>query len=162
MRRYGILAAVTGALMLGWAAPPAQAQGSADLAIVHRYALNSSGVKVTSAQRGSVLRYVFIGKDLGPDALSNDSFDTSFGPPGFIKNATFRAEICAFGVSADTPSCEVGAVPVGQAVRTVVKVALTGAVGTNAKVRVCAFAENGTPDPNAANNCATAKVRITS
>jgi hypothetical protein len=132
-------------------AAPALA-GSNDLQLV-RVTTSTS-----SASDGSTVWFKAVAKNLGPGTADVDvaySNEIRFTP---------TKEVCKVpaGVTPDTPSCEWAAVPAGDKVVVKVIGTVSGAAGQYAKLTFCVTDETGTPDPNPSNDCATARILITS
>ena len=152
----GVLAAAL--LVAGLTVPTAQARGAAaadpmtDLAV-------SQTANVTQAPVGTIVKFVSLAWNNGPDDVTS-SLDDSYSQP---VNLVIRRERCIGPprISADTPSCEYGVVPIGRKVKTVIRTKLTGPPGSYASLRTCASTEDGEIDPVAGNNCSTTTVLIT-
>ena len=152
----GVLAAAL--LVAGLAVPTAQGRGAAaadpmtDLAV-------SQTASVTQAPVGTIVSFVSLAWNNGPDDVTS-SLDDSYSQP---VNLVIRRERCIGPprISADTPSCEYGVVPIGRKVKTVIRTKLTGPPGSYASLRTCASTEGGEIDPVAGNNCSTTTVLIT-
>lgn len=133
-------------------AAPALA-GSNDLQLVR---VTTSTSSTTS---GQTVWFKGVAKNLGPGTADNVdvtySNETRFTP---------TKEVCKVpaGVSADTPSCEWTAIPAGDKVVVKVIGTVNGSAGQHAKLTFCVTDETGTPDPNTSNDCATARILITS
>lgn len=144
------------------AAAPAHAglAANVDLAVL-RVTTN-----VSSASVGQRLVFRAVAKNLGPDAVPDgDSFDVQYVD---AVNIRVKAEHCIIPglgevVSADTPSCEFGVIPVGgKVIVKVVARVLTPTEGMAASLGFCTLSEDAsTNDPNPSNNCMTASVPIT-
>lgn len=150
-------------------AATARATGTTDVAIV-RTATLVNGVAVTSASRGAIVDFVFIGRDLGPDAVSGSmdvgalcfDYEGSTSVCGFQRHVRLVQERCDPPVSPDTPQCEYGQIAVGATTRAMLSERVIGAVGSMAAVRACATTEDAADwDANLDNNCQTASVAIT-
>ena len=130
----------------------AAAEPEADLAV-------SQTANFTQAPVGTIVSFVSLAWNNGPDDVTS-SLDDSYSRP---TNLVIRRERCIGPprVSADTPSCEYGVVPIGRKVKTVIRTKLTGTPGSYASLRTCVSAEDGEIDPVAGNNCRTTKVLIT-
>jgi hypothetical protein len=159
MKRLVLVAGLAALLVPGVARA---STGTTDVAIVKK------AVSATSATDGTVVAFKFWGEDLGPDAVQS-SLDVGIGcPPGDstcgarITGAVLTREICAEGVSPDTPDCEYGPTGAGVSLKTVIRARITGSPGTYAKVRTCAWTEDPTQDSdsNLSNNCKTLRVFI--
>jgi Domain of unknown function DUF11 len=152
----GVLAAVL--LVAGLTVPTAQGRVAAaadpmtDLAV-------SQTASVTQAPVGTIVSFVSLAWNNGPDDAANSVFDSFSRPVGLV----VRHETCIGPprVSADGQFCEYSGVPIGQKVKTVIRTKLTGAPGSYASLRVCASSGVATTDPVSSNNCRTTKVLIT-
>ena len=130
------------------AAATAQAVPNADLAVVS----NSANVK--HANVGDDVSFTIVATNNGPDAAD-------FNVTWASDQLRLVSESCDRGISADTPSCEYGVVGPGVTLTTTVvaEVISTGskeAVSTGCVVEQPGFIN----DPNPANNCADATVKI--
>jgi hypothetical protein len=135
---------------VAFVAAPAIA-GSNDLQLV-RVTTSTS-----SAPSGSSVWFKAVAKNLGPGTA--DNVDVTYSNE---IRFTATKEVCKFpAVSADTPSCEFGAIPAGNKVIVKVIGTVSGAAGQYAKLTFCVTDETGTPDPNTSNDCTTARILIT-
>jgi len=130
----------------------AAAEPEADLAV-------SQTANFTQAPVGTIVSFVSLAWNNGPDDAANSVFDSFSRPVGLV----VRHETCIGPprVSADGQFCEYSGVPIGQKVKTVIRTKLTGAPGSYASLRVCASSGVATTDPVSSNNCRTTKVLIT-
>jgi uncharacterized repeat protein (TIGR01451 family) len=130
------------------AAAAAQEVPNADLAVV------SNTASVTHAKVGDEVIFTIVATNNGPDAAD-------FNVTWASDQLQLVSEKCDLGISADTPACEYGVVEPGVTVTTTVVAQVIGtgdkqAVGTGCMVEQPGFID----DPDPANNCAAATVKI--
>jgi uncharacterized repeat protein (TIGR01451 family) len=130
------------------AAAAGQGVPNADLAVV------SNTANVTHAKVGDEVTFTVVATNNGPDAADlNVTWDSD--------QLQLVSETCDLGISADTPACEYGVVEPGITLTTTVVAQVIGtgdkqAVGTGCMVEQPGFID----DPDPANNCAAATVKI--
>ncbi len=125
-----------------------------DLAIV------SNQVDVKHAGVGQQVTFTIVATNNGPDPVLDlyvtytdlEGMQLASGPSG--------AEICDFGIYPDTPSCEYTDIAVGQTVTTKVVAEIVSTGGKTANLTACVSSPDTINDPNLANDCATATVKI--
>lgn len=129
----------------------AQPLPNSDLEIV------SNTANVRHSHVGQQVTFPILARNNGPDAT-----------PSLFVTATFQGlqlvrEICALGVSPDTPSCEYSNIRAGQELTTTVVAEVLGTADQREKTAaLMACVSSGEPinDPNSNNNCITSPVKI--
>jgi hypothetical protein len=108
---------------------------------------------VVTAHPGDIVKFRSVVRNNGPADSETDQ--------GYTKLVGLEvvSQTCEF-VSADGPTCEYGFLSPGEHAWMVLKLRVTGAVGTTGKVKVCSDSEGSTTDPNPANDCVVGRVRI--
>jgi hypothetical protein len=148
--KRGLLATATLALGLcsiGIATSAAQEPPNADLAIV------SNTANLHHAKVGQEVTFTIVATNNGPDPA--DFFVNEQALVGL----EMVSETCDRGISPDTPFCEYGILQAGETVTTTV-VARVQANGKDASNTACVSSPEAHVDPNTANDCATANLRI--
>jgi hypothetical protein len=145
------LALVSAALAgLGPIAAEAQTVPNVDLASVSN---------IANVKHGHVVQHVtftIIATNNGPDtAPSLDVYDNSA-----LQGLQVVEEICALGISPDTPACEYRNVSPGQTLTTIVIAEIVGGSGKTASLTSCVQSEQLINDPNSGNDCATATLKV--
>jgi Domain of unknown function DUF11 len=148
IRRFSL--AVGSALAVAAIATPASAQTvpTADLAIV------SITPSVTHARVGQDISFTIVATNNGPDVVELDTSVTR------LRVLRFVSETCDLGISPDTPFCEYGFIEPGVALTTTFVGRVRDVHAKFASVTACASSELALNDPVAANDCATARVKL--
>jgi hypothetical protein len=120
---------------------------SADLSVKRTTA------RVLTAHPGDIVKFRSVVRNNGPAESETDQ--------GYVELVGLEAvsQTCEF-VSPDTPTCEYGFLAPGEHAWMVLRLRVTGAVGTTGEVKVCSNSEGTTTDPNPANDCVVGQVRI--
>jgi hypothetical protein len=154
--------------LLGVAPSAAQEPPTADLAIV------SNTANVRHAKVGQEVIFTIVARDNGPDVTAALFVNTDAAPRGLGIGPVLcdRLDRCSYLIcdrslplpvpSADTPSCDFSYVRVGELI-TVKAVFVVQATGSKyASFTACVTSPEYPPrnDPNPANDCATATVKI--
>jgi uncharacterized repeat protein (TIGR01451 family) len=155
MRRLPPAVLLSLAALAAWL-PPGAAEAHDESLPVVDLAVVSKTASVTRAHPHQLVTYTIVAVNNGPDATTLDvSEPTDSSDLGFV----LVDEQCDLGVSADTPSCEYGAVPPGETVTTTVTVRVLPrfhAVTNTA----CASSEELVLDTDPANNCLTTVLQV--
>jgi uncharacterized repeat protein (TIGR01451 family) len=137
-----------GLCSIGVAMGAAQVPPNADLAIV------SNTANLSHAKVGQEVTFKIVATNNGPDPA--ELFVNEQALVGLV----MVSETCDRGISADTPSCEYGVLQAGETVTTTV-IAQVQATGSKyASNTACVSSPDPLADPNTANDCATANLRI--
>ena len=127
----------------------AQEVPTADMAIV------SNTANVKHAHVGQQVSFTIVAINNGPDLVEVLAVTYTS-----VQNLQPVDEICDLGISADSPSCEYSTVQPGQARTTIVVAEIVDTGAKIASLTACVTALDPTNDPNGANNCATATLKI--
>jgi uncharacterized repeat protein (TIGR01451 family) len=140
-----------GAALLPLVPGPASAQvvPNADLAIV------SNQADVKHAHVGQQVTFTIVATNHGPDPVV--SLYVTYTD---LEGMQFVDEICDFGISADTPSCEYANIAAGQTVTTRVIAEIVSTGNKTASATACVSSGDVINDPNPTNDCATATVKV--
>jgi Domain of unknown function DUF11 len=166
--KRGLLAAATLSCLgvLGVATSAAQEPPTADLAIV------SNTANVRHAKVGQEVIFTIVATDYGPDVTEEVHVQTAVA----LRSISEGPEICGLvncstvicdrslgpGPSADTPDCEFDDVHVGELYTARAAFTVLGTGSKYASETACVTSPEYPPrnDPNPANDCATATVKI--
>ena len=132
---------------------PATAEGASDLALVEIHSPDGPVAVWTK------IRIVAVAANMGPDDLVDDSLDITYDHTRHLRVLRQR---CSDGVSADTPSCEFGAVAAGGRVRTIIIAKVRAwTFPAFAHIRFCVSHEAAIdPDPDHSNDCRSVRVEV--
>ncbi|TMD13836.1 MAG: hypothetical protein E6I96_10670 [Chloroflexi bacterium] len=130
-------------------------QASAEVVPNVDLAIISNKADVKHAHVGQQVTFTIVATNNGPDSAL--SLYVSYTD---LEGMQPVDEICDFGISADTPSCEYADIAVGQTVTTKVVAEIVSTGAKSASATACVSSADAINDPNPANDCATATVKI--